>query len=353
MLDSGTRPSLDPKCHHQIVFGKINLKIPPPPPVERKIWHYNKANTDAIKKSMKSFPWAEHLCLNPDSNWQTKSFTEIFLNIMSNFIPNEMKKSVPRDPPWIDKNLKLLLKRKDKHYRNYKKHGYREEDKATLETLRNECKESIETAKKSYLEKLANSLNDSDTTHKSYWKIIYRVMNKSRAPKIPPILDRGTFIINCKEKAKLFNEYFCKQCTLIVNDSILPNFQYTTEARIDSVVIKKGDILSLIRNLNPNKATGSDEISGQMLLICDDSVVLPLMIIFRKILESSVYPDQWKLANVVPIYKKEDKQLVKNYRPISLLHICGKIFEKLIFDNLYAYLISNNLHQKSIWFCSW
>ena len=39
ILDSGTRPSLDPKCHHQIIYGKINLKIPPPPPTERKIWH--------------------------------------------------------------------------------------------------------------------------------------------------------------------------------------------------------------------------------------------------------------------------------------------------------------------------
>ena len=99
--------------------------------------------------------------------------------------------------------------------------------------------------------------------------------------------------------------------------------------------------------MNPNKATGSDDISGQMLLLCDDSVVSPLMIIFCSILETSVYPDQWKLANVVPIYKKEDKQLVKNYRPISLLPICGKIFEKLIFDNLYAYLVSNNLITKN------
>ena len=51
----------------------------------------------------------------------------------------------------------------------------------------------------------------------------------------------------------------------------------------------------------------------------------------------------WKLANVTPIFKKEDKQLVKNYRPISLLPICGKILEKLIFDSLYLYLSSNNL----------
>ena len=83
-----------------------------------------------------------------------------------------------------------------------------------------------------------------------------------------------------------------------------------------------------------------------MLQICDESVILPLLIIFHNILESSIYPDQWKQANVVPIYKKEDKQLVKYYRPISLLPICGIIFEKLIFDSLFSYLVSNNLITK-------
>ena len=51
----------------------------------------------------------------------------------------------------------------------------------------------------------------------------------------------------------------------------------------------------------------------------------------------------WKFANVIPIFKKGDKQLIKNYRPISLLPICGKIFEKIIFNNLYNYLNTNNL----------
>ena len=51
----------------------------------------------------------------------------------------------------------------------------------------------------------------------------------------------------------------------------------------------------------------------------------------------------WKLANVTPIHKKEDKQLVRNYRPISLLPICGKIFKKTTFNSLYHYLNVNNL----------
>ena len=84
-----------------------------------------------------------------------------------------------------------------------------------------------------------------------------------------------------------------------------------------------------------------------MLLLCDDSVILPLNIIFRNILLTSAYPDQWKLANVTPIFKKGDKQLIKNYRLISLLPICSKIFEKNISKNLYSYLNANNLLTKN------
>ena len=83
-----------------------------------------------------------------------------------------------------------------------------------------------------------------------------------------------------------------------------------------------------------------------MLLLCDDSVVLPLKIIFRTILLTSTYPDTWKLANVTPIFKKGDKQNIKNYRPISLLPICGKFFEKVIFNNLYSFLTENSLITK-------
>ena len=84
-----------------------------------------------------------------------------------------------------------------------------------------------------------------------------------------------------------------------------------------------------------------------MLLLCDDSVILPLNIIFRNILLTSTYPDRWKLANVTPIFKTGDKQLIKIYRPISLLLICSKIFEKIISKNLYSYLNANNLLTKN------
>ena len=100
--------------------------------------------------------------------------------------------------------------------------------------------------------------------------------------------------------------------------------------KLNIYLYKCDEILSLIRNLNPNKAT-PDGVSGQMLLLCDNSVVLPLKIIFQNILVSSSCPDMWKLANVIPIFKKCLKQLIKNYRPISLLPIYGEVFEIIIF----------------------
>ena len=67
-----------------------------------------------------------------------------------------------------------------------------------------------------------------------------------------------------------------------------------TDKRISSVRIESEEILTLIRNLNPNKADRSDGISCQMLILCDSSVVKPLEIIFKNILEKSVYPEIWK-----------------------------------------------------------
>ena len=266
---------------------------------------------------------------------------------MSNFIPNELKRVLPRNPPWITKHLKGLLNKKNRLYKNYKKHGYKAEDKVRLNAFRIECKQKVEAAKLSYLQKLGEKVNSPNTTQKSYWKIINRVMNRCRTPRIPPIIVNNMFIINIKEKTKYFNDFFSKQCRPITNSSVLPAFNFLTEKRIDNIAIENGEIISLIRKINPSKAAGSDGISGQMLLICDNSVILPLKIIFSNIMATSTYPDLWKLANVTPVFKKGDKQLIKNYRPISLLPICGKILEKIIFNNLYSYLNTNKLITKN------
>ena len=66
---------------------------------------------------------------------------------------------------------------------------------------------------------------------------------------------------------------FSLQCKPLINNSVLPILRFLTNKRIDHVTIENDEIISLIQKINPNKATGSDGISGQMLLLCDESVI--------------------------------------------------------------------------------
>ena len=84
-----------------------------------------------------------------------------------------------------------------------------------------------------------------------------------------------------------------------------------------------------------------------LLQICPSEIALPLSIIFNECISSGTFPDTWKQANVQPVHKKGNRQIKSNYRPISLLPICGKILEKIVFDKVYSYLNENNLLSKN------
>ena len=84
-------------------------------------------------------------------------------------------------------------------------------------------------------------------------------------------------------------------------------------------------------------------ISNRTLKLCGEAICRPLNTIFKTCLNTGKFSSEWKKRNVVPIHKKDDKQNVKNYRPVSLLPTCGKIFERLIYNVMYDLLTDNNL----------
>ena len=90
-----------------------------------------------------------------------------------------------------------------------------------------------------------------------------------------------------------------------------------------------------------------DNISIKMIKICNDSVTIPLKIIFEESLKNGIFPDIWKKGNIIPAHKKEGKTLINNYRSISLLPILGKIFERVIYNSLFKYFLSNKLFTHS------
>ena len=134
------------------------------------------------------------------------------------------------------------------------------------------------------------------------------------------------------------------------NGSVLPKSQiFLTQSRLCTLHFDEDELIKIIRNLNVHKAHGHDDISIRMIKICDKSTMKPLILLFENSTKSSYYPDIWKKSNIIPVHKKNDKQLVNNYRPISLLPIFGKIFEKIIFNRIYNFISEENLlnHNQS------
>ena len=125
--------------------------------------------------------------------------------------------------------------------------------------------------------------------------------------------------------------------------SEIPQQTPVTTTLINDFEICEEKILKIIRALNPNKAHGRDDISVRIIKLRDAALVPPLKIIFTNCLRRGIFPKIWKHANVVPVHKKNEKNVKANYRPLSLLPVFGKILEKLIYDSLYSHLVSCEL----------
>ena len=76
------------------------------------------------------------------------------------------------------------------------------------------------------------------------------------------------------------------------------------------------------------------------------SISKPLCILMNRSFEEGIFPDIWKIANVIPIFKKGDKSQPSNYRPVALLSCIGKLQERIVFKNMYNFLLDNNLLYK-------
>ena len=182
------------------------------------------------------------------------------------------------------------------------------------------------------------------TSTKTYWSILKSFLNNKKIPCIPPPFHQNRYIIKYKDKSGLFNNFFANQCSPVKNSNVLPSVLFKrTENVISSIDFSSDDIAKIIQKLDSNKAHGHDMISICMLKICGNSIYKPLQLIFRSCTENGKFPSEWKKANVVPIHKKGNKQTLENYRPVSLLPIYGKIFERLIYNSLFEFFIANEL----------
>ena len=229
--------------------------------------------------------------------------------------------------------LKHKIHCKNSLYLKYLKHGKRNCDNIKHQRSTEEVSEDISKSKEQYYDCLAKKLNNPKTSPKTYWAIMKTFYSGKKIPLIPllPVKEK----LECDFRKKpIISMSFLHQSTLLNNGSTLchlvPN---TPTVELSSFQFNDQDILKIIRALHVNKAHGCDDIPIRMIKICDQSIVKFLSIIYQNCLNARNFPDIWKNSNIV----------VNNYRPVSLLSVCGKILERLVFNSIFDFLDNNSL----------
>jgi hypothetical protein len=248
------------------------------------------------------------------------------------------------DKPWFNHIVKSQIRKRNRLYKRFKKNKTLDCENSWKHAAR-ETNYVMAIAKKDYTEKIRSRLMNISIGEKNYWKLAKQVYGSKKTIGIPSLNYNNTTINTSSEKAACFNEYFTEQQTLppLRFNQQLPPIIFLTDSRLDFFQTNPDEIEKIIKTLETGKANGPDGISNKLLKESSISIALPLANLINKSFAASKVPKIWKEANVCPIFKKDDKTLVKNYRPISLLSCVGKIQERIVYRHLYKYLTENNL----------
>ena len=214
-VDSGVLPSLDPHSKHNIVHGRLNFETPSPPPYKRRIWDYEKANVEDIRRALSETDW-QTLFFRLSANEMALVFTDTVLDIFSRNIPNKIVTCHDKDAAWITPQVKTAIKRNTRVYTKWNKRGRKPEERAKVIEIQTQTSKLIKEAKNSYYEKLGKSLSDPTCGEKDFWNAFRKLSNKKKLAIFPQSL-----------KIVYMSQIFCKK-RLFSMTTLLSNVQFTT-----------------------------------------------------------------------------------------------------------------------------
>ena len=301
-------------------------------PSKRKIWLYHLADFDMANFLLSSIPWDTLLSSDLDLSWNI--FKDNFMRVIDHCIPS--KYSSPSSfPPWIDSDLKMKIKRRQKLFTQAKRFNSSTIHQAYC-SLRNNIISTIRLKRFQFFRSLSSS------SPKKFWSYVRSTRKTSSS--VPPLTFNDKIFTSDCDKADILNKYFsgCFNSSIPPLSSFFPAFCQSSLP--PTYLCTQSQVLSLIANLPLDSASGPDFISTRMLKYTAHSIVSPLTHIFNLSLSSGHVPSDWKNSFIVPIPKSSSNTSdPSNYRPISLLSVISKILEKHVHSILYSFCLDHNL----------
>ena len=302
--------------------------------------NYYKGDYAAIRNRLKDVDWLANL----DGNFQSdySNFLKKLETSITGCIPCR-KNDKKRKSIFFTREAIRLRDLKCKLWRRYLNTKTRYTHSRYVK-VKNELRSLTRKLRFDFEKKIAENLK---TAPKQFWAYV-KSRTKTRG-RIPTLKNKDNSLANTpSKKAEALNNFFTSVFTKedLTNIPSSQNNTFNGED-LDTFQITKEMVQKKIQELNPGKTPGPDGWHPVFLKNIGDLIALPLSIIFQKSLDEGILPRDWLKACVTAIFKKGEKSLPENYRPVSITSIICKLMESIVRDKLVAHMVNNNLFSKN------
>ena len=304
---------------------------------------------DEFREELKNVPWNVILTNKHNSNVMWNKWKETFLTIANNHAPIKTRRVRNKDSPWLTAQIRKQIIERDwlkkraiksgaiEHWTQYRSH-------------RNKVNYAIKTAKSEYYK---NQIKTNTNNPKGVWKTINQIMSRKTAEHtINEMKVDNETIANPDLISQAMNMHFSQVGPHLANN--IPNASTSFESYIKPIrssfqfpLIKFCTVLKLLSSLCTNKATGLDNISCRLAKEAAPVISDSLCLIYNTSINTGILPNDGKISKVFPVHKGDERTNPNNYRPISVISVVAKTFEKIIYHQLYSYLSINQLFNES------
>ena len=280
-----------------------------------------------------------------DINMKVHHFSKVLIDALdsnASLITKRVKYQC--QPPWFNSTIlkgihKRELAKRKKDYNDYK-------------LWRNMVVEQIRRAKQNYYQSLFNECQGNSS---KIWKLFNDITGRKENNIISSICVNGQEIQSQLDIVNKFNQYFVNVAESV--KSALPNVDYLVTDQFLRFIYDKGikansftiplmsrdDVTRFLHTLDTHKGKGHDGLSASFLKAVSSSITDALLDIVNTSILSGIFPSRWKESSVKPLHKGGAKNMVNNYRPISILCVASKLLERHVYKNLYNYITDNDI----------
>lgn len=308
------------------------------PTSTQKVPDWRKADILSAKAHLSNINWEEQMRdMNTSKAW-TYLIT-VIEEVHTRYIPEKLRRN-PNKPPWLSRELIRKQRRKSRLWKKYKK-SQSSEDLEGFKVCRKELQKSIRNAKRKLEVKLSK-----ETRNPRAFNSYVKSKTTNRTTVGPLKAESGAVTSDPKEMTVILNKQFSSVFSHEDTNN-MPAARQQTNNKLESVIFTPEKVKNKIDKLKPGSAPGPDNITVTFLRSFSSELCQPLSIIYNKSMSEGYVPEDWRKANVTPIFKKGKKCCAENYRPVSLTSIPCKMMESVIKDSVIAHLYREEIIKPS------